>query len=81
MTTPLADRIAAEISSRGIPCGSGACPEIYLEAAFDGTGWRPSRRLPVARELGETSLMFQVHPGLDVVQMHRAADVVSDVLG
>jgi len=75
------DRIAAEISSRGIPCGSGACPEIYLEAAFDGTGWRPSRRLPVARELGETSLMFQVHPGLDVVQMHRAADVVSDVLG
>ena len=75
------DRIAAEISSRGIPCGSGACPEIYLETAFDRTGWRPSARLPVARELGETSLMFQVHPGLGVAQMHRAADVVSDVLG
>jgi len=75
------DRIAAEISSRGVPCGSGACPEIYLEEAFDRTGWRPSVRLPVARELGETSLMFQVHPGLGVVQMHHAADVVSDVLG
>ena len=75
------DRIAAEISSRGVPCGSGACPEIYLEAAFDRTGWRPSARLPVARELGETSLMFQVHPGLGLVQMHHTADVVSDVLG
>ena len=75
------DRIAAEISSLGVPCGSGACPEIYLETAFDRTGWRPSARLPVARELGETSLMFQVHPGLGAAQMHRAADVVSDVLG
>ena len=74
------DRIAAEISSRGVPCGSGACPEIYLEAAFDGTGWRPAKRLPVARELGETSLMFQVHPGLGTVQMDHTADVVSDVL-
>jgi hypothetical protein len=35
----------------------------------------------VARELGETSLMFQVHPGLEVIQLHRAADVVSEVLG
>ena len=74
------DRIAAEISSRGVPCGSGACPEIYLEAAFEGTGWRPAKRLPVARELGETSLMFQVHPGLGTVQMDHTADVVSDVL-
>ena len=75
------DRIAAEISSRGVPCGSGACPEIYLEAAFDGTGWRPAERLRVARELGETSLMFQVHPGLEAGQMHHVGDVVADVLG
>tara|TARA_B100000029_G_scaffold389669_2_gene386083 strand:- start:689 stop:829 length:141 start_codon:yes stop_codon:yes gene_type:complete len=35
----------------------------------------------VARELGETSLMFQVHPGLTAEHMHRAADVVEDVIG
>ncbi len=75
------DRIAAEIVSHGIPCGSGACPEMYRERAFDGTGWRPNQRLPVARELGETSLMFQVHPGLTAEHMHRAADVVEDVIG
>ena len=75
------DRIAAEVSSRGVPCGSGACPEMYLEAAFDGTGWRPAERLPVARELGETSLMLQVHPGLSAEHMHHACDVLAEVLG
>ncbi|MBQ18781.1 MAG: aminotransferase [Planctomycetaceae bacterium] len=74
------DRVAAEISAGGIPCGSGACPEIYLEAAFDQTPWRPTSRLPVAQELGETSLMFQVHPGLDETHMHACADFVTTVL-
>jgi dTDP-4-amino-4,6-dideoxygalactose transaminase len=54
---------------------------MYLEAAFDGTGWRPAERLPVARELGETSLMFQVHPGLSAEHMHHACDVLAEVLG
>lgn len=58
------DRILAEISALGVPCFSGSCSEVYLEKAFDNTGWRPRERLPVARELGETSLMFMVHPTL-----------------
>jgi dTDP-4-amino-4,6-dideoxygalactose transaminase len=41
---------------------SGSCSEIYLEKAFDQEVNRPTQRLPVARELGETSLMFLVHP-------------------
>jgi hypothetical protein len=40
------------ITAEGIPCYSGSCSEIYLEKAFDGIG--PHRRLPVAKELGET---------------------------
>src|SRR5690606_14260720 len=58
------DRILNEISSRGVPCFSGSCSELYLEKAFDNTGWRPAQRLAVAKELGETSLMFMVHPTL-----------------
>ena len=42
---------------------SGSCSEIYLERAFPPE-WRPQQRLAVARELGETSLMFLVHPTL-----------------
>jgi len=58
------DRIQAEINALGVPCYSGSCSEVYLEKAFDGTGYRPSVRLANARELGETSLMFLCHPTL-----------------
>jgi dTDP-4-amino-4,6-dideoxygalactose transaminase len=57
------DRIAAELQRAGVPCQTGSCSEVYLEAAFP-TEWRPQQRLPVAKELGDTSLMFQVHPTL-----------------
>jgi hypothetical protein len=59
------DRIVGAISTEGIPCGSGTCPEIYREKAFDGSPSCPSHPLPVARQLGETSLMFLVHPTLE----------------
>lgn len=74
------ERIAAEIAALGIPCLHGACPEIYLETAFEGTGWGPSERLPVARELGETSLAMLVHPTLDDNDMARACEALETVL-
>jgi dTDP-4-amino-4,6-dideoxygalactose transaminase len=58
------DRIMTEVTELGIPCFSGSCSEIYLEKAFEMAGLGPSDRLPVARELGETSMMFLVHPTL-----------------
>lgn len=74
------DRIVQEISDRGVPCYQGTCSEIYLEKAFEGTGWRPKERLPVARELGETSLMFLVHPTLTDAEMAKTAEGISEVL-
>ena len=56
------DRVETTVQAEGVPCFAGSCSEIYLEKAFDGI--RPQDRLPVARELGETSLMFLVHPTL-----------------
>ena len=58
------DRIMAEINALGVPCFSGSCSEVYLEHAFDHTKWRPIERLKNAQQLGETSLMFLVHPTL-----------------
>ncbi|SSR39534.1 spore coat polysaccharide biosynthesis protein spsC [Acinetobacter baumannii] len=58
------DRIMQEINSQNVPCFSGSCSEVYLEHAFDGTPWRPEKRLENAQKLGETSLMFLVHPTL-----------------
>ena len=74
------DRIMNEICARGAPCFSGSCSEIYLEKAFDGTGFRPAEPLPVARELGETSLMFLVHPTLSEDDMGRTVDAVEAVM-
>jgi dTDP-4-amino-4,6-dideoxygalactose transaminase len=74
------DRIVAEIVAAGVPCYQGSCSEVYLEKAFDGTGWRPAEPLPTARELGETSLMFLVHPTLRDDEIAKTGAVVSDVL-
>jgi dTDP-4-amino-4,6-dideoxygalactose transaminase len=74
------DRIAAEVAAKGVPCFSGSCSEVYLERAFDGSDSRPARRLPVARELGETSLMFLVHPTLTRQHMDETCSVVRDVM-
>ncbi len=74
------DRIMNEVTSRGVPCFSGSCSEIYLEQAFVQAGLGPKERLPIARELGETSLMFLVHPTLTPADMNAVADVVADVM-
>jgi dTDP-4-amino-4,6-dideoxygalactose transaminase len=74
------DRILTEILQRGVPCYTGACPEVYLEKAFEGNGLRPSRRLPVAQELGETSMMFLVHPTLSRSEIVKTCEVLSEVM-
>jgi dTDP-4-amino-4,6-dideoxygalactose transaminase len=74
------DRIITEINALGVPCYSGSCSEIYLEKAFDNTGWRPEERLPIAKELGETSLMFLVHPTLGLENIEKTCDVIQGVL-
>ncbi len=73
------DRIMEEVTSRGVPCFSGSCSEIYLEKAFTGAGLGLPERLPVAKELGETSLMFLVHPTLTETNMEDAETVLSEV--
>lgn len=74
------DRILNEIVARGVPCFSGSCSEVYLEKAFDNTPWRPVARLPVAKALGETSLMFMVHPTLTPAEIDKTCNVLRDVM-
>lgn len=74
------DRILNEITARGVPCFSGSCSEVYLEKAFDDTGWRPVERLPVAQELGAMSLMFLVHPTLTEAEINKTCNVLAQVM-
>lgn len=56
------DDVLTALVAQGIRAFSGGCSEIYRERAF-ADRHEPAR--PVARGLGETNLMFEVHPTLD----------------
>lgn len=73
------NRIVEEINAAEVPCIAGGCSELYLEDAVPSE-WRPDARLPVARELGETSLAFFVHPTLTEAHINRTCDVVEEVM-
>lgn len=73
------DRIMAAINAEGIPCFCGICGEIYLEKAFPEE-LRPPRRMTVAKNLGETSLMFLVHPTLSEQDMLDTCQAVEKVM-
>lgn len=74
------DRIMSEINALGVPCFSGSCSEVYLEKAFDNTSFRPVERLPNAKELGETSLMFLVHPTLTEKEISQTCKAIEKVM-
>jgi len=74
------DKIMKEINELGVPCYSGSCSEVYLEKAFDGSGFRPKERLVNAKELGETSLMFLVHPTLTEGEIKKTCDAIKFVM-
>ncbi len=74
------DSILNALNEKKIPCFSGSCSEIYLEKAFDNHPSRPNVRLTVAKELGEASLMFLIHPTLTTNEMQTIATTTVDVL-
>lgn len=74
------DRVVKAIQMEGIPCLAGICPEIYLEGAFQSAEQHPVPRLPVAMKLGETSMMFLVHPTLQAEHMLQTCRVVEKVM-
>lgn len=74
------NRIISEINSMGYPAFSGSCSEIYLEKSFQKRNLFPSNRLQVAKKLGETSLMFLLHPTITEEDMHKYSKVIKEIL-
>ncbi len=73
-------RIIEAINAEGIACLAGACPEVYRERAFEGLGCIPGKRLPIARRLGERTLMLMVHPTLADRDIDDTANAVAKVM-
>ncbi len=74
------DRIIKEINSKGVPCFSGSCPEIYMEKAFINSSFVPKRRLKNAKTLGETSLAFLCHPNLRIRDIQYVQRIIKQTM-
>ncbi len=73
-------RIINEINKEGFPASIGGCSEIYLEKCFVNSNLNPEKRLPIAKELGETSIMFQLHPTIKSNEMEEYCNIISSIL-
>jgi dTDP-4-amino-4,6-dideoxygalactose transaminase len=73
------DLIIDKLNELGVPCFQGGCSEVYLEKAFDGSGFKPKYRLPIAKELGENSLMFLVHPTISNENLKLTIDAIKQI--
>ena len=74
------ERIIEEIKRENLPAFSGSCSEIYLEKCFRKNSTTNQERLKNARSLGDSSLMFLVHPTITVDEMKEYALVIKKVL-
>ncbi len=77
------------LNEAGLSCNTGVCPEIYREKVFKTVAHRihggkkdkdGTYHLPVAKQLGETSIMFMVHPTLTLESVHYVIDKVRCVM-
>ncbi len=83
------NKIITALNEMGIQCETGICPEVYNEAAFKKVPFKiisgsndgkQGKRLPAAKQLGETSLMLKVHPTLDEKAIRYVAKSVRSVM-
>ena len=74
------DFIMNSLNDEGIACYSGSCSEIYKEKAFDKVFSDQKPLLKVAKELGETSLMFLVHPTINEDDIYEICDKTEKII-
>jgi hypothetical protein len=73
-------RVVEAINAEGIACVAGSTGEIYLEKAFADNGLAPAARLPNARRLAETGMIFMVHPTLAERDIRDTGDAIVKVM-
>ncbi|MBT7443132.1 MAG: DegT/DnrJ/EryC1/StrS aminotransferase family protein [Methylococcales bacterium] len=73
------EKLMLDLNQSGVFCMSGSCSEVYLEKAFDQCTFKPEKRLENAKILGETSLMFQVHPTITDADIGAIQVVLKEV--
>lgn len=73
-------RVIGRLHAAGIPAGSGSCPDMSLEMAFENMQIRRDGELAAARDLGKRTLMLPVDHTLNDGHMHRMADALLEAI-
>ncbi len=73
------DRIVGTLGAARVPVAVGSCSEIWRERAFP-PAWQPADPLPVAAELGRSSLALLCHPTLEESDIDAMADATIAVM-
>ena len=74
------ERILNELKKINTPAFSGSCSEIYLEESFQKLNKEPYQRLANAKLMGETSIMFLIHPNIPEEKMVCYANNILNVI-
>ncbi len=74
------NKLITELNKKKIQCGVGSCPEIYREKVFVKSGFYPKKRLPNAKLLGETSIMFPINPYRSLVKIKKDIIIIKRIL-
>lgn len=72
--------IIAALTAEGIACGSGSCPDMSREGAFEGVEVKRDGELPNAYRLSRETIMFQVDHTLSAHETARIGRCLADVV-
>lgn len=67
------------LKKKSIPALQGSCSELYKEKSFSDENCRKVGKLTTCKELGDTSIMFMVHPTLRNEHIDYIAAALNEV--
>jgi dTDP-4-amino-4,6-dideoxygalactose transaminase len=74
------DKIVKSLINEGFFVQTGVCSEVYREKNFQNAKLFPRKALPVARELGDTSIQVQVDPTVTMQHLKTLIDSLRKIM-
>jgi dTDP-4-amino-4,6-dideoxygalactose transaminase len=68
-----------QLNKNKINCSVGSCPEIYREKIFKKLKLYPKQRLPNAKLLGESSIMFPIDPARSMAKVKTEINSIKKI--
>jgi dTDP-4-amino-4,6-dideoxygalactose transaminase len=73
-------KLIKQLNKSKINCSVGSCPEIYREKIFKKLKLYPKQRLPNAKLLDKSSIMFPIDPGRSMTKVKTEINSIKGIL-